>query len=59
MSLIKTQSKILTLSELAAKARAFRAGGLIVVQAHGTFDLLHLDMSGIWKRPAPLATCWS
>src|SRR6267154_2497346 len=42
MSLIKTQSKILTLSELAAKARAFRAGGLIVVQAHGTFDLLHL-----------------
>jgi rfaE bifunctional protein nucleotidyltransferase chain/domain len=42
MSLIKTQSKILTLSELAAKAREFRAGGLVVVQAHGTFDLLHL-----------------
>jgi len=42
MKLIKTQSKILTRSELAAKAGDFRARGLVVVQAHGTFDLLHL-----------------
>ena len=42
MKLIKTQSKILTRSELAAKAGDFRACGLVVVQAHGTFDLLHL-----------------
>ena len=42
MTQIKTQSKILTLAELAAKARELRAGGFAVVQAHGTFDLLHL-----------------
>src|SRR6266700_2740293 len=42
MTQIKTQSRILTLAELAAKARELRAGGLAVVQAHGTFDLLHL-----------------
>jgi rfaE bifunctional protein nucleotidyltransferase chain/domain len=40
--LIKTESKILTVAELAARAKKFRAGGLVVVQAHGTFDLLHL-----------------
>ncbi len=42
MRSIKTQSKILTLAELATKACDFRANGLVVVQAHGTFDLLHL-----------------
>jgi len=42
MDLIKTASKILTVDEIAAQAQKFRAGGLVVVQAHGTFDLLHL-----------------
>src|SRR6476646_8330270 len=42
MKSIKTQLKILTVSELAAKAGDFRASGLVVVQAHGTFDLLHI-----------------
>lgn len=38
----KTASKILTVGEIAAWAPKFRADGLVVVQAHGTFDLLHL-----------------
>jgi len=42
MKTIKTASKILTVAEIAAHARKFRADGLVVVQAHGTFDLLHL-----------------
>src|SRR5437879_8919299 len=42
MGLIKTESKILTVAELATHAHKFRASGLVVVQAHGTFDLLHL-----------------
>jgi rfaE bifunctional protein nucleotidyltransferase chain/domain len=42
MKSIKTGSKILTVAEIAAHARKFRADGLVVVQAHGTFDLLHL-----------------
>jgi rfaE bifunctional protein nucleotidyltransferase chain/domain len=42
MKPIKTQSKILTVTELAAKAGDFRASAFVVVQAHGTFDLLHL-----------------
>jgi rfaE bifunctional protein nucleotidyltransferase chain/domain len=39
---VKTQAKILTVAELAAHAQDYRAAGLVVVQAHGTFDLLHL-----------------
>ena len=42
MDLIKTASKILTVGEIAAQAQKFRADGFVVVQAHGTFDLLHL-----------------
>src|SRR6266478_1445448 len=42
MGLIRTESKILTVDELATRANRFRASGLVVVQAHGTFDLLHL-----------------
>ena len=42
MKSIRTASKILTVAEIAAHARKFRADGLVVVQAHGTFDLLHL-----------------
>src|SRR5260370_125516 len=42
MKSVKTASKILTVAEIAAHARKFRADGLVVVQAHGTFDLLHL-----------------
>ena len=38
----KTQSKILTVGEVAAMTGKLRAGGQVVVQAHGTFDLLHL-----------------
>lgn len=37
-----SQAKIVSLAELALRARKFRAEGLAVVQAHGTFDLLHL-----------------
>ena len=40
--LIKTEAKMLTVAALAAKTRKFRDDGLVVVQAHGTFDLLHL-----------------
>ena len=40
--LIKAASKILAVAEIANHARKFRDGGLVVVQAHGTFDLLHL-----------------
>ena len=39
---IKTESKILTVAEIASHADKVRAAGLTVVQAHGTFDLLHL-----------------
>src|SRR5256885_10386432 len=42
MNLTTTQSKILTIPELAACTRKFHADGRVVVQAHGTFDLLHL-----------------
>src|SRR5579872_1567771 len=42
MDLVKTAAKILTVAELAEQARKLRAEGLVVVQAHGTFDLLHL-----------------
>jgi rfaE bifunctional protein nucleotidyltransferase chain/domain len=42
MKSIRTASKILTVAEIAAHARKFRADGRVVVQAHGTFDLLHL-----------------
>src|ERR1700704_3822900 len=42
MELVKTASKILTVAEIATQARKFRADRLVVVQAHGTFDLLHL-----------------
>jgi len=42
MNLIKTPSKLLTVAELAACTQKLRAQGLVVVQAHGTFDLLHL-----------------
>src|SRR5260370_8481969 len=42
MKSVKTASKILTVAEIAAHAQKFRADGLVVVQAHGTFDLLHL-----------------
>src|SRR5712672_732372 len=42
MNLVKTLSKILTVAELAACTQKLRAQGLVVVQAHGTFDLLHL-----------------
>jgi rfaE bifunctional protein nucleotidyltransferase chain/domain len=38
----RTQAKILTLAEMARHARALREAGFKVVQAHGTFDLLHL-----------------
>jgi rfaE bifunctional protein nucleotidyltransferase chain/domain len=37
-----TRSKIFTVSDLAAIARELRAKKAIIVQAHGTFDLLHL-----------------
>src|SRR4051794_25519371 len=37
-----SQSKILTIAEIAAHARKLRADGVVIVQAHGTFDLLHL-----------------
>jgi rfaE bifunctional protein nucleotidyltransferase chain/domain len=40
--LIRTDSKILTIAEMANHAQRFRAAGLVVVQAHGTFYLLHL-----------------
>ena len=39
---VTTQSKILTIAELAVQARKLRQEGRTVVQAHGTFDLLHL-----------------
>ena len=42
MDPIKTAAKMLTVAELAEQARKLRAEGLVVVQAHGTFDLLHL-----------------
>jgi rfaE bifunctional protein nucleotidyltransferase chain/domain len=42
VKMVKTASKILTIAEIAAQTRKFRAAGLVVVQAHGTFDLLHL-----------------
>jgi rfaE bifunctional protein nucleotidyltransferase chain/domain len=42
MKSIKTASKILTVAEIALHADKFRTAGLAVVQAHGTFDLLHL-----------------
>src|SRR5882672_4861889 len=42
MKSIKTESKILTVADIAAHAQKYRADGLVVVQAHGTFDLLHL-----------------
>src|SRR5215472_3978062 len=42
MLLMKTRSKVLTLDELAACTRRLREAGRVVVQAHGTFDLLHL-----------------
>lgn len=38
----RTQSKILTIAEVAALSHSLREGGCAVVQAHGTFDLLHL-----------------
>ena len=37
-----TRSKITTIAEVAAIARSLRAKNVAVVQAHGTFDLLHL-----------------
>jgi rfaE bifunctional protein nucleotidyltransferase chain/domain len=39
---IKTASKILTVAEIASHTRKLGADGVAVVQAHGTFDLLHL-----------------
>jgi rfaE bifunctional protein nucleotidyltransferase chain/domain len=42
MKSIKTESKILAVADIAAHAQKYRADGLVVVQAHGTFDLLHL-----------------
>jgi rfaE bifunctional protein nucleotidyltransferase chain/domain len=42
MQPMNTQSKILTVADLAAHAHSYRAADLVVVQAHGTFDLLHL-----------------
>lgn len=38
----RPRAKILSLGELAARARQLREQGLVVVQAHGAFDLLHL-----------------
>lgn len=38
----KTRAKILSVGEVAALAAGMRRDGLAVVQAHGTFDLLHL-----------------
>jgi rfaE bifunctional protein nucleotidyltransferase chain/domain len=38
----ETRSKILTVSEVAAIAEKLSAKEIAVVQAHGTFDLLHL-----------------
>lgn len=37
-----TRSKILTVAELGRRTRELRRKGITVVQAHGTFDLLHL-----------------
>ena len=37
-----TQSKIVSVAELAALTRQLRRDRQVVVQAHGTFDLLHL-----------------
>src|SRR5438445_7636962 len=42
MNFMRTKSKILTIAELAAWTHKFREEGRKVVQAHGTFDLLHL-----------------
>ena len=42
MKSIKTGSKITTIAAIAEQAQKFRAEGRVVVQAHGTFDLLHL-----------------
>jgi rfaE bifunctional protein nucleotidyltransferase chain/domain len=42
MNFMKTKSKVLTIVELAEWSQKFRADGRTVVQAHGTFDLLHL-----------------
>ena len=36
------RSKILNVAEIALRARRFRQDGRIVVQCHGTFDLLHV-----------------
>src|SRR3989338_3883937 len=36
-----SHTKILTLNELEAKARALRDAGRRVVMCHGTFDLMH------------------
>jgi rfaE bifunctional protein nucleotidyltransferase chain/domain len=38
----RTRSKVLTVTEVAAIAEKLRAQKIAVVQAHGTFDLLHL-----------------
>ena len=42
MNFMRTKSKVLTIAELAAWTQKFRDDGRTVVQAHGTFDLLHL-----------------
>jgi rfaE bifunctional protein nucleotidyltransferase chain/domain len=42
MNFMRTKSKVLTIAELAAWTQKFREDGRTVVQAHGTFDLLHL-----------------
>ena len=38
----KTESKIVTVTQIGERVKELRAQGQIVVQAHGTFDLLHL-----------------
>jgi rfaE bifunctional protein nucleotidyltransferase chain/domain len=42
MNFMRAKSKVLTIAELAAWTQKFREEGRTVVQAHGTFDLLHL-----------------
>lgn len=39
---VTTRSKILTVAEAAERAERLRDEGRVIVQAHGTFDLLHL-----------------
>ena len=54
----ETRGKIVTIDELAGIVSQLRKSGRTVIQAHGTFDLVHLGHVKHLEAAKKHADCW-